>query len=322
MVLGSVRTVVYHDDQNVHAMALDGFQLLHMHHQTAIAVEQHDVLVQARRHGFAAPCRGANRQSRSERLDPQARVGAKVMTRHFLSLVDRDRVDVDLQGLRLRIELPPAARGVGERTADCDDEVSLCYLLEPHLSGKAAGDADAVAIVLEQSAHRDRHALRHVKARIGSARHGDEWRLIDALVISTAFERRFAGKHDQRQMGAHGRGECSDQLRHTVSAPDRRDAHVRALARARHGSGDRAALVPHIDQTAPLLGQSSAHPACSSIIRGHMFWSVTTDARSIRVRAIRRSSSGTPRVDDQVRPHRPLSTGRPKATRCPLREPL
>ena len=34
--------------------------------------------------------------------DAQARVGSQVMTRHLLALTDRNRVDIDLQHLRLR----------------------------------------------------------------------------------------------------------------------------------------------------------------------------------------------------------------------------
>src|SRR6266581_3107378 len=47
--LGAVRAVVHHDDQDVQPMALDGFKLLHMHHQAAVAVEQHDGSIRTRR---------------------------------------------------------------------------------------------------------------------------------------------------------------------------------------------------------------------------------------------------------------------------------
>src|SRR5215831_12318654 len=46
---GAVRAVVHHDDQDVQPMALDGFKLLHVHHQAAVAVEQHDGSIRARR---------------------------------------------------------------------------------------------------------------------------------------------------------------------------------------------------------------------------------------------------------------------------------
>src|SRR3954470_2685708 len=39
--LGAIRTVVDHDDEDVQPVALDGLELLHVHHQAAIAVEQH-----------------------------------------------------------------------------------------------------------------------------------------------------------------------------------------------------------------------------------------------------------------------------------------
>src|SRR2546427_71128 len=46
---GAVRAVVHHDDQDVQPMTLDGFKLLHMHHQAAVAVEQHDGSIRTRR---------------------------------------------------------------------------------------------------------------------------------------------------------------------------------------------------------------------------------------------------------------------------------
>src|SRR5438552_10463463 len=46
--LGAVRAIVHHDDQDVQLMALDRFKLLHMHHQAAITVEQHDGSIRAR----------------------------------------------------------------------------------------------------------------------------------------------------------------------------------------------------------------------------------------------------------------------------------
>src|SRR5687767_5798623 len=47
--LGSVRAIVHHDDQDVQPMAPDRLELLHVHHQTAVAVEQHDGAIRARR---------------------------------------------------------------------------------------------------------------------------------------------------------------------------------------------------------------------------------------------------------------------------------
>src|SRR6266853_1597368 len=47
--LRAVRAVVHHDDQDVQPMTLDGLELLHMHHQAAVAVEQHDGSIRARR---------------------------------------------------------------------------------------------------------------------------------------------------------------------------------------------------------------------------------------------------------------------------------
>ena len=104
-------------------------------------------------------------------------------------------------------------------------------------------------------AYRDRHALGHVQAVIGGARRGDERRLVDLLVVPAAFQRRFPGEHHQRQMGAHGRRQRRDQLRHAGPAGDGRHAHVPALSRVRHGGGERAMLVPDIDHAASLLGQ-------------------------------------------------------------------
>src|SRR5262245_43308239 len=56
-------------------------------------------------------------------------------------------------------------------------------------------------------------------------------------------------------MGAHGRRERGDQLRHTGPACDARHADVPVLSRVRHGGGERAMLVPDIDHAASLLGQ-------------------------------------------------------------------
>src|SRR2546429_1536040 len=47
--LGAVRAVVHHDDEDVQPVALDGLELLHMHHQAAVAVEQYDGSIRARR---------------------------------------------------------------------------------------------------------------------------------------------------------------------------------------------------------------------------------------------------------------------------------
>src|SRR6185295_18085776 len=46
---GAVGAVVHHDDENVQPVALDGFELLHVHHQATVAVEQHDGALGARR---------------------------------------------------------------------------------------------------------------------------------------------------------------------------------------------------------------------------------------------------------------------------------
>ncbi len=115
----------------------------------------------------------------------------------------------------------------------------------------------ALAARLQEGvADRDRHALGHVQAMIGGARRGDERRLVDLLVVPAALQRRFAGKHHHRQVRAHGRGERGDQLRDAGPAGDGRHAHVAGLARVRHGGGERAMLVPHVDHAASLLGQS------------------------------------------------------------------
>ena len=71
------------------------------------------------------------------------------MARHFLALADRDGVDIDLQHLRLRPELAAAARVVGERAADRDDEVGLLQVFETDFRREAARDADAEGIVME-----------------------------------------------------------------------------------------------------------------------------------------------------------------------------
>src|SRR5215468_4008410 len=47
--LGAVGTVVHHDDQDVKAMALDGFELLHVHHQATVTVEQDNLSIGSRR---------------------------------------------------------------------------------------------------------------------------------------------------------------------------------------------------------------------------------------------------------------------------------
>ena len=80
----------------------------------------------------------------------------------------------------------------------------------------------------ERVAYRDRHALGHVQAVIGSARGRDERRLVDLLVVPAALQRRFPGEHHQRQVSAHGRGQRGDQLRHAGPAGDGRHAHVPA----------------------------------------------------------------------------------------------
>src|SRR6266566_3697701 len=46
--LGAVRAIVHHHNQDVQPVALDGFKLLHMHHQAAVAVEQHHGSIRAR----------------------------------------------------------------------------------------------------------------------------------------------------------------------------------------------------------------------------------------------------------------------------------
>src|SRR3954468_9753894 len=46
-----IRAVVHYDDEDVQPVALDGLEFLHVHHQAAVAVEQHHFLVGAgRRH--------------------------------------------------------------------------------------------------------------------------------------------------------------------------------------------------------------------------------------------------------------------------------
>src|SRR5438552_1083680 len=45
----SVRTVLHHDDHEFQPMTLDGLERLHLHHQAAVAVEQHDGSIRTRR---------------------------------------------------------------------------------------------------------------------------------------------------------------------------------------------------------------------------------------------------------------------------------
>jgi hypothetical protein len=55
-----------------------------------------------------APSRAGQR--RDQCVHTQPRIGSQVMARDLLPLGDRDRIDVDLQHLRLRPELPAASR--------------------------------------------------------------------------------------------------------------------------------------------------------------------------------------------------------------------
>ena len=47
--LGAICAIVHHDDEDIEPVALDGLELLDVHHQAAVAVEEHD-----RRPGVAA----------------------------------------------------------------------------------------------------------------------------------------------------------------------------------------------------------------------------------------------------------------------------
>ena len=108
-------------------------------------------IAHARGHGLGAPLITALRQCRRQCLHAQPRVGAQVVARHFLALVYRDGIDVDVQHFRLAPELAPAAGVKSERAADHDDEVGLRQVLEPDLGREAARDAHAVRVVVEQS---------------------------------------------------------------------------------------------------------------------------------------------------------------------------
>src|SRR5688572_28053506 len=90
-------------------------------------------IADARSDRNASPRSVAGRQRRGQRLDAQARVGAQMMTRHLLSLADRDRIYSDLQHLRLRPELAATASVIGERAADRDDEVGMRQVFEARL---------------------------------------------------------------------------------------------------------------------------------------------------------------------------------------------
>src|SRR5262245_64126090 len=99
------------------------------------------------------------------------------MTRHFLALTDRDGVDIDLQHLRLGPELAAAAGVVGERAADCDDEVGWRKVLEPYLGREAARDADAERVVVEQASRRQRGRKQSARPRRQSPAGGPRSRL-------------------------------------------------------------------------------------------------------------------------------------------------
>ena len=143
-------------------------------------------IADARGHRLGAPHRGARGQCRRQRLHAQSRVGAQVVTRHFLALTQRPGIDVDMQHLRLRPELTAAAGVVGEGAADRDDQVGLRQILEPDLGREAARDADAVQVVVEESSCRQRRGQQ--STRLGGQRPARGPRL--------GFDRAQAGKHD------------------------------------------------------------------------------------------------------------------------------
>ena len=90
-------------------------------------------IANALRHRIASPAAAAGRQRGGQCLDAQARIGSQVVARHLLALAYRDRVDIDLQHLRLGPELAAAARMVGKRAANRDDEVRFLQILEADL---------------------------------------------------------------------------------------------------------------------------------------------------------------------------------------------
>ena len=108
------------------------------------------------------------------------------MARHLLALIDGDRIDIDLQHLRLRPELSAAARVEGERAADRDDEVGLLQVFEADFRREAAGDADAERIVVEEPARRKRRRQQSTCLR----------RQCTASHARSGFDRAQAREHD------------------------------------------------------------------------------------------------------------------------------
>src|SRR4051812_29224489 len=111
-------------------------------------------IADARGHRIAAPRAIASRQRCCQCLHSEARIRSKVMTRDLLALADADRIDIDLQHLCLRPELPAAAGVERERAAHRDDEIRILQVLEADFRREAARDADAEGIVVEEAPRR------------------------------------------------------------------------------------------------------------------------------------------------------------------------
>ena len=207
----------------------------------------------------------AGRQGRRQRLDAQARVGAQVMARHFLALADRDGVDVDLQHLRLRPELAAAARVVGERAADRDDEIGLLEVLEADLGREAARDADAEGIVVEQASRGKRRRQQSARLRgqrpAGGARSG--------------FDRTQAGEHDD-PFGAGKQLRGARPRRRDAAESAKGAAAVRARAWADPPVRPRAGPADRTERRSPRAGARGApagtrrvpQPACARACAG------------------------------------------------------
>jgi hypothetical protein len=96
---------------------------------------------------------------------------------------------------------------------------------------------------------------RVVERVIGGPGRRDERGLVDRLVVPGCPQRRLAGEDDQRDAGAHGGGQRRHDLCEAGATSDGGETNVVTHARIRHGGGDGAVLVPHVDHPRAKFGE-------------------------------------------------------------------